>query len=102
MDYRLEYIKIEDLKNGYLYKIMARNASIGIWEERQKWFIISRFKFGTNYIFSELHWDADEHFGTVKPLEEIEKSPFNKFELNNSEMLDYLNEKELKTNGRLA
>ena len=71
-----EWIKIEDLKSGYLYKIAARNASYGIWIPQRKSFAISRIKFGSNYIFEEYHWDCPA-FATAKPLEEIEKSPFN-------------------------
>ena len=70
-----EYIKMEDLKGGYLYKISARNANYGIWIPLRKSFAISRIKFRDNFIFEEHHWDC-ESFATVKPLEEIEKSPF--------------------------
>lgn len=70
-----EYIKIKDLKAGYLYKISARNANYGIWIPARESFAISRIKFGSNFIFEEHHWDC-EAFATVKPLEEIEKSPF--------------------------
>jgi len=71
-----DYIKREDLKAGYLYKISARNASYGIWIPARESFAISRIKFGSNYIFEEHHWDC-EAFATAKPLEEIEQSPFN-------------------------
>ncbi len=70
-----EWIKIEDLKGGYLYKIGARNADYGIWIPERKGFAISRVKFGSNYIFEEYHWDCPA-FATAKPIEEIEKSPF--------------------------
>jgi len=70
------YIKIPDLKDGYLYKIIARNAGYGIWKARTKGFIISRIKFGDNFIFEEYHYDC-EAFATAQPLEEVEKSPFN-------------------------
>ena len=51
--YVKEYIKIEDLKDGHLYKIIARNASYGIWLYRRQGFVISRVKFGHKYIFEE-------------------------------------------------
>ena len=70
------YVKMEDLKGGYLYKIIARNAEYGIWIPERKSFAISRFKFGDNYVFEEYHYDTGPPYGTVKPLEEIEKSPF--------------------------
>jgi len=71
-----KYIKIEDLKDGWLYKIIARNASDGIWKAKSQGFIISRFKFGNNFIFEEYHYDCEE-FATAQPIEEVEQSPFN-------------------------
>ena len=72
---RIDYIKIKDLKGGYLYRIDARNAEYGIWIPEIEAFVISRIKFFDNFIFEEHHWDC-EAFATVQPLEEIEKSPF--------------------------
>jgi hypothetical protein len=76
----MNYIKIPDLKPGYLYRIHARNASYGIWfgdtgTTNAFGFAISRIKFGDNFIFTEYHWDMPS-FATARPLEEIEKSPF--------------------------
>ena len=73
--YPKEYIKMEDLKPGYLYKIVARNANYGIWIPEHLSFAISRVKFGRNYVFEEHHLDC-ESFATAAPLKEIEKSPF--------------------------
>jgi len=70
-----EWIKIPDLKAGYLYRIAARNANYGIWIPRNESFLISRRKFGDNFLFEEYHWDCPA-WATAKPLEEIEKSPF--------------------------
>ena len=67
---------MDDLKDGYLYKIIARNASYGIWRAETQGFTISRIKFGSNFVFEEHHYDC-EAFATAQPLEEIEKSPFN-------------------------
>lgn len=75
--YRKDYcIPMYKLKQGYLYKIDARNAGYGIWNYTTRGFLISRVKFKSNYIFEEYHWDSDPHFGTAQPLEEIERSPF--------------------------
>ena len=71
----MEYIKLEDLKDGYLYRIHARNASYGIYRESTEGFVISRFKFGLNYIFEEYYEDG-RPYGTAGPTKEIEKSPF--------------------------
>lgn len=73
----MRYLKSEELRNGYLYRIEARNAEYGIWYQPCDGFIISRFKFYDNFLFVEVHWDLDEWHGTVKPLELIEKAPFN-------------------------
>lgn len=93
----MEYLKIDQLKDGYLYKIMARNAGYGIWSSDREGFIISRIKFGDNFVFVEHHWDSKE-WPTAKPIEEIEKSPFDKEELNHpidtkvsKRILKYLN-----------
>ena len=35
------YLKIDECKNGYLYKIHARNSSYGIYKEENKSFILN-------------------------------------------------------------
>jgi hypothetical protein len=103
------YIKIPDLKDGYLYRIIARNAGYGIWRAKTKGFTISRIKFGDNFVFEEYHYDC-EAFATAQPIEEIEKSPFDTEEFvddlikidgkeyiqfrNHRAVLDYLNKFE--------
>ena len=75
-----DYLKIKGLKDGYSYKIFASNAYVGVWIESEKGFLISRYKVGPNpFLRVEYHWNTwteDEPFGTVKPLELIEKFPF--------------------------
>lgn len=71
----MEYIKLENLKDGYLYRVDARNASYGIYRESTGGFVISRWKFGLNYTFEEYYEDG-RPYGTVRPLKEVEKSPF--------------------------
>lgn len=107
MKSRTDYIKIKDLKGGYLYYIDARNARYGIWIPEKESFAISRIKFFDNFIFEEHHWDC-EAFATVQPLKEIEKSPFKPEDLvirkddkttyfgykNEEKLLEYLNEFE--------
>ena len=74
------YLKMEELKDGYGYKICARNAYVGVWIERERGFLISRYKAGPiPRLFVEYHWDTwtpDDPTGTVKPLEVIEQFPF--------------------------
>jgi len=93
------YVKVEDCKHGYLYFILARNSKVGVYNEKTRGFIISRHKFGNNYLFEEYHWDYNETFGTTKPILEIEKCPHNIPNLDgvidetedNMELLEYLN-----------
>jgi hypothetical protein len=71
------YLKIEELKDLWLYKINARNGYVGIWVKEANGFLLPRLKFGHWFVFMEYHYDlgAFAH-GTVKPIEEIEKCPF--------------------------
>ena len=97
-----DYIKMPDLKEGYVYKLNARNATFGIWSSKQKGFAISRIKFGNNFLFVEYHYDC-ESFATAAPIKEVEKSPFTEeqvidaivHDLNKeNEILEYLNKME--------
>lgn len=88
---------MEDLREGYLYYIDARNACYGIWIPEHKSFMISRVKFGDNFVFEENHWDCEE-FATAKPLKEIEKSPFtlkHSFEGEGTAYIQYKYESEI-------
>lgn len=97
----MEYLKMNQLKAGYLYEIDARTASYGIWLPQRKSFTISRVKFGENFLFEENHYDC-ESWGTAKPIKEIEKSPFKAEDINMSkynkgseEYFGYKNWKEI-------
>ena len=112
MEKEKTYLKVEKLKPCYLYRIKARNGTVGLWNPDKGEFVLSRYKFGSNFTFGEVHWDLDKHFGTVKPWEELEKSPFKPEDLKNGkirhngreywgnpkeeELLKYLNEWEHK------
>ena len=76
MEKEKTYLKVEKLKPGYLYRIKARNGTVGIWDPDKGEFVLSRYKFGSNFTFGEIHWDLSDSFGTAKPWEELEKSPF--------------------------
>lgn len=76
MGKQVEYLPIDQMKSGHLYRIGARNASYGIWVEEEKGFIISRHKFTANYLFVEYHWDTGAPHGTVKPWEDLGRTPF--------------------------
>lgn len=69
------YLKIEELLDYHLYVIQARNGRYGIWLPEHRGFMLSRIKFGENFLFVEYHWD-EPAFATVKPIGLIEVSPF--------------------------
>lgn len=85
----MDYIPIKECKDGHLYRIAARNSNFGIFRKEFGDFEISRWKFNSNYIFEEIHWDLGPPYGTVKPLEHIEKAP--EFD-SDEEKLKYLNQ----------
>ena len=85
----MTHLKVEEMKDGYTYIIQARNANVGVWDEHNKCFFISRHKFGSNFLDKEYHWDTGAPYGTARPMGEIEKAPTNQ-----DDLLDYLNEIE--------
>jgi len=93
-----EWIYLYQMRDGYLYHIDARIASLGIWDTVTKSFEVSRTKFNDNFIDREDHWDLDNQ-GTAKPIKEIEKCGVS----NSSDQskLKYLNRryKELSKDG---
>lgn len=71
---RPKWIPLEKCKDGYVYYIHARNAKVGIFNENDNGFIISRHKFDKNFLFTEYHWDTGEPYGTVKPIRKLYKA----------------------------
>lgn len=88
-------INFKNLKDGWLYKIHARNASIGIFSEKTGSFYIRRRKFNEIYLFDEYEESVSKDFGTAYAIEEIEQSPFSgdEIENNSKDVLIYLKEK---------
>lgn len=70
------YIKLEDCKDGNLYKINSRNLSLGIFIKEENGFVGIRQKFGQRYLFIEYHWDTGAPYGTVKPQNDLGGTPF--------------------------
>lgn len=93
-----EYFRLDKLKEGFLYEIYARNGGVGVFHIVRddnglgvsNEFILSRFKFSLNYLFSEVFWDDGEPFGTVKPIRELEEVPKDILD-NEVLLLGYLN-----------
>lgn len=90
-----EWIPIEQCKDGWLYHITARNASLGIYRSQKQGFEIRRDKLGSIYRFVEYHWDwtggeilfGKKMLGTAKPIKEIEEAPTFKSE---KEFINYI------------
>lgn len=82
-------IPIDKCREGWLYWITARNASLGVWRREQLGFEISRYKFGSNYQFVEYHWETGPPHGTATPHLAIERVPD---EMDEGTFLEYMNE----------
>lgn len=66
-------IRFEDCKEDYTYKVDARNFDVAIFHNGV--FHGIRHKFMFVFLDEEIHWDKDDNHGTVRPLQEIEKTP---------------------------
>ena len=71
----IDYIKLEDCEHGKVYELHSRNLSIGVFNKADNGFIGIRYKFGSEYLFTEYHWDTGEPYGTVKPQKLIAALP---------------------------
>lgn len=71
---REKRIKIEDLKDRWLYQVRARSFQIAVWDAKEQHFVGIRTKFGNRYLDSENHWDAKE-FASCCPMQEICELP---------------------------
>jgi len=67
----MEKIPIDDLKTGHIYKLNSRNLSYGVYDGDDG-FIGIRTKFKNRYLFTEYHWDTEDHkpYGTVRTMED--------------------------------
>jgi hypothetical protein len=73
---RDEFIPLADCEPRRLYLIHSRNLTLGVYDPAQQGFIGVREKFGSRYLFTEMHWELGaQGFGTVKPLEALELLP---------------------------
>ena len=64
-----DVIDLPGCTHGNLYRIHARNASYGVFDEEIQAFTIARNKFGSDFLFEEYHCDVS--LGTVRPLEDL-------------------------------
>lgn len=74
MDRRANRIKLEDCEHRKLYKVIARNILIGVFNKETQEFQGIREKFGSRFVDGESHWDAPA-FATCAPMEVIGELP---------------------------
>jgi hypothetical protein len=82
----MNYLKIDEMKPFYTYKINARNGRVGIWRPKTQDFLLKRTKFYNTFTFGEFHYDTGAPFGTARPIEELEQSPFTEDDLHSRTM----------------
>lgn len=68
----MEKIDMDALEDRRVYRIRSRNLLVGAWRAEVKGFIGIREKFGSEYLFTEYHHDADPHVGTVSAMEPLD------------------------------
>ncbi len=84
-------ISMEEMKDGALYHISARNSRVGIWRAASSSFEIPRVKFGHAFLFEEDHYDTGAPFGTARALNMLAESVP---DMDDKQKLKYLQEKE--------
>lgn len=67
-----EWIKKEDMQDFCMYKVNARNFSVGIWFNGKMYGL--REKFGEMFVDTECHYDDGAPHGTCKPLVKLSSS----------------------------
>jgi len=79
-DDSVKYLKLDDMKVGHLYDMVSRGSymSCGVAVYKGDGLFntldtgMSTWRFG---LTKELHWDADDRYGTVKPIKDLGKCP---------------------------
>ena len=87
-----DYLPIEKCEHSGLYRILARNFSLGVYHLKDQGFIGIRQKFTMVFLDTEFHWDTGVPYGTVKPIEFLEWCPIFVGEKNNK-LFEWLKEK---------
>lgn len=60
-----ERLPLEQMVHGRIYAIRSRNLLVGVWDAEASGFIGLRTKFGSEYLFTEYHWDTGGQHGTA-------------------------------------
>jgi hypothetical protein len=61
----------KDLQDRHLYKIRARNAHHGVYNQSLRSFTIARFKGKSWYLFDEYDWATGPPYGTAVPYQDM-------------------------------
>jgi hypothetical protein len=86
------YISLDECTHSGLYRIYARNFSLGVYNQKDQGFIGIRQKFTMVYLDLEFHWDTGAPYGTVKPSEFLEWCPVDVDE-KNDKLFEWLKER---------
>jgi hypothetical protein len=62
-------LALTELVSGGIYRLQSRNLRYGVWNPTVGGFIGIREKFYHRYLFTEYHYELDEHYGTAHALE---------------------------------
>lgn len=93
-----DMIPLPACKSRWLYAIMSRNLSMGVYNQESRGFIGIRTKFGTRFLDTEFHWDTGEPFGTAIPYAALEQVPddIELSDFNNKKLWEWLLEAEMR------
>lgn len=64
------------LKDKHLYKIRARNSTVGMYQKEHRLFVIVRKKCGLTFLCQEYDFATGRPYGTAVPYEEMKLVPF--------------------------
>lgn len=73
MKYRLEEcLPLSEMELDAMYEGFGRNFNVGVWNGEG--FLGERHKFSMVFEDLELHWDADDRYGTFQPIRKLADS----------------------------
>lgn len=70
-----DWPRASECVHGGVYAIRSRNLSFGVWNSNTLGFVGIREKFGSEYLFTEYHYDTGGSFGTARPVVLVETCP---------------------------
>ncbi len=68
----VQHLKVDELVDRGVYRVVARNFGLGVYNAKTQEFMGVREKFGSRYVFGEYHWDpgmdGNGAYGTALPV----------------------------------